>query len=515
MALPAYVTQKNVRGSDVPENVVLLRQNDAIVTYLIWDDLDVYAKAKFDSISGESNLITALKSINYRGQTFYQYLSDSIVSFDVSSTSFDLYKNDTSGQNPLNSTFDAIENKIRVGKYSGNSELATFTTTNVFSYLSTYGPSRLRDVIETTGTGTVFENEGKIRMSTGTSASSINVTTVESGRYMPGKSAEAGVAAFIITPLQGDQEVTVELGDSRNAARFVITENDTKIEVIRAGLVKTSISQKDWNLNNADGVGDSSDGSNFNYTPFDKGYIYNFNFNWYGVGKIIYSIESAIKKRKEPLTKIPVHEYIPADFANHSFIDPSLPITITVNNGTTGEDVIVDLGGRRYDILGEFTPEVRATTVYHTLDTFTSDRQVAFGVRRKTDFPSADRINHIPIYLKEISSALTGSTGAIRIYSVPRGTLTGTWGDLPEINDPAETGLELNTTIQDITAVPKVDKFLLQGPLVFENAQKNDVTVAQDKGLRVSLIKDEEFVIEVDADATVNGTITIRWSEEF
>lgn len=511
MAVPSYVTLKNVRGNDTPENVVLLQSTSNSFLYLIWDDLDQYARAKFDEVYTTTNLVSVLKNTNYRNQTFYQYLSYAFVRVQIGDNNTVLNSVMSSVERQV---YDPSFNHLRVGKYSGNTELATYETTNVFSYLSVYGTSRLRDVVSVTGTGSVSNVEGKIRLSTGTTAaSSVKVETVERGRYISGKSSEAGVAVWLMQPLTGDQTVSIELGDDSNGARFVIEANDNRIETVRNGIVESTVSQPNWNINPADGTIADYTEQSLDFNPAENGYIYTFLFNWYGLGKIIYSLQTTLKESKEPVTNIPVHEFVPEEFNGQSFVDPNLPIRVIVDNGTTENDVLVDIGGRRYDVLGDFKPEFRKTTEMEPISTLSS-RRVVLGLRRKAEFPVAGRINTVPVYVSELESLISGGDAKLRVYSVPRGTLTGTWGNLDEV-DTSETSLELNTTINDITALNNTTKHLLIGPKIIGAGTRGSFVLSEEKGLRVPMIRDEELVVEIDPDASIDGNVVITALEEF
>lgn len=508
MALPSYVVKRDVVGDGDLENVVILNQTSTTELVLVWDYLDDLAKAQYDAISGSSNIVETLRNTTFRNQSLYDYLEYAIRNVEIAAGRI---KKNKSSEDVLNDVYSG--GKLSVGRYDINGSLSTYESTNVFSYLSAYGPSIRRDVIRKNNSGTVTPNSGKIRLSTGTTTgTTVTDDTVERGRYIPGKSAEGGAGVFVQSgTLTGDASITIGVGDDDNGAFFVITASGVSAKVLSGGVVVHNVTQDNFVFNTLNGEPSANDGRMVDYDYTSQGYIYIINYNWYGVGKVFFNIGKPVELDPVPLTAIPVHEYIPDNNALLPFVDPNLPVRVSVSNGTTTNDIIADIGGRRFDVLGQFLPELKPVRVVSAV-TGLSTRSSLFGIRRKSDFPNTGRINSVPAYFNNYDINMT-STGLLRVYTVPRGTLTGTWVSLPEIINPSETALEYLEVNQDISAV--TGRELLLGPFLIESSKNNSVSLSSEKGRRIPIIDDQEFVIEYAPDAAADGTLISEFTEEW
>lgn len=507
MILPSYVIQQNVHGDGDAENVVILQQTSAHQIVLLWDYLDEIGQAQFDAVSTSPNIITTLKTTTFRNTTLYEYLKHAILFVNIANEEVAIREDAAS-------ILDAVTTNgvLSVGSYDINGALGTYQPTNVFSYVSSYGPSIRRDVITANNSGTVTSDSGKIRLSTGTTTgTTVNVDTVERGRYIPGKSAEAGVAVFLESPLTGDDEVTVGLGDDDNGAFFHITATGLSVSVVRGGVLIHSATSDQFVFNKLDGLPPASGGKIVNYDPLNEGYVYVIRYNWYGVGKILFNIGLPIAGDPVPLTGVVCHEYIPASDGAGTFIDPNLPVRVTITNGTTTDNVVADIGGRRFDVLGEYLPEVRNTNILRTVTSLTARRAV-FGIRRKADFPVAGRINSLPVYLNGFDINLD-TTARLRVYTAPRGTLTGVYTDLPDVIDQGETGLEYLPVVQDISGV--ANRELVAGPFLILGNRTNAQILSSIKGRKIPVIDDQELIFEIEPDATATGIVVGELNEEW
>ena len=129
------------------------------------------------------------------------------------------------------------------------------------------------------------------------------------------------------------------------AGAFTLVDTDTTGVEATGGLVQTItgvaptdtlIAQADWNLDNLDGDGDSANPSGMEL-DITKGNVYEVQFQWLGFGAIIYAVENPANGRF-----IEVHEIM---FANTntapSLQNPSLPLSIEVDNNGTTTDIII------------------------------------------------------------------------------------------------------------------------------------------------------------------------------
>jgi hypothetical protein len=507
MALPLYVVERDITGTSLFENVVILHRVGDTETVLYWDILDDISKAAYDTVSGELDIISAMRAATFRNQSLYEYLRYAIVEH-IHRTTFIPIR-----AFPIDEVvaraFDPSLNSVRSGRYSTGGSLSMFESTNVFTYGSSYGPSRFRDHIVTVGSGTVSGFEGKVRLSTGTTVgSSVVDDTVENGRYHPGAASDGSCALFIPTPLTGDQYIDVGVGNNYDGAFFRITATDTFIRIMRKGVLVESVASTDWNINKCNGDEPRNGGVGFNLVPWDEGFIYGITYTWYGVGKIRFHISKPIVYQPETLTQIPVHEYIPEGL---TFIDPNLPVRALVDNGTTAGDVIVDIGGRKYDIHGQFNPETRLTTMLIPLVSLAARRTI-LSIRKKSNFPDTGRPNTVPVYVESIE-ATVNDIGFLRIYTAARGTIGAGWINPPEVTTSSETAVEVNLTQQDLQI--ESSRELLYGPTILLGGTPNVVEIANTKGTRTPIIETEELVVEYDPTGNTTGFIIITISEEW
>ena len=507
MVLPLYVVERDITGTSFFENVVVLHRVGDVEIVLYWDILDDISKAAYDTVSGELDIISAMRAATFRNQSLYEYLRYAIVEHTHRSTFI------PTRPYPINEivarAFDPALSSVRSGRYSTGGSLSTFDSTNVFTYVSSYGPSRFRDHIVTVGSGTASSFEGKVRLSTGTTiGSSVLDETVENGRYHPGAASDGSCALFIPTQLTGDQYIDVGVGNNYDGAFFRITATDTIICIMRKGVLEESIASTDWNVNKCNGDEPRNGGVGFNLVPWDEGFIYGVTYTWYGVGKMRFHISKPVIYQPETLTQIPVHEYVPDGI---TFIDPNLPVRVLVNNGTTASDVIVDIGGRKYDIHGQFNPETRLTTMLIPLVTL-SARSVILSIRKKSNFPDTGRPNTVPVYVESMEATID-AIGFLRIYTVARDTIGGGWINPPEVVTSSETAVEVNITQQDLQI--ESSRELLYGPTILLGGTPNVVKVTNVKGTRTPVMDTEELVVEYDPTANTDGFVIITISEEW
>ena len=78
--------------------------------------------------------------------------------------------------------------------------------TPVIELNSSYGTSILRDVKHEIGSGTITNGTGTIDLQTGATANSrATLDSAETGRYVPGFSAQIGMGILVPTPPTGNQ----------------------------------------------------------------------------------------------------------------------------------------------------------------------------------------------------------------------------------------------------------------------------------------------------------------------
>lgn len=231
-------------------------------------------------------------------------------------------------------------------------EQLTVQRTPIIELSSAYGTSKRRDVITTANNGAVTSASGELKVSTSATANgSAVLRSARRGRYVPGHSGEAGVGMRLPVEPTGNQVATWGLMSPDEQEGLYFGRDATGLYVARVtGGVETKIRQPDWNVDAADGEGPS-----FLDLDITSGYIYQIRFSWYGHGQIVWGVASRVGNDQ---TFIPLHQEV---FAGISLATPNLPIHVKVDNGGDAKTLDAYVGGRSYNIVGQYVPKFRFT----------------------------------------------------------------------------------------------------------------------------------------------------------
>lgn len=309
---------------------------------------------------------------------------------------------------------------------------------------SVYGVSALRDIVTTTGGGTVTNDATEYSVST--TASGVDSAILESalrGRYEPGFAGEAGIGVRIPTAPTGTQIARWGMFDTENGAFFGSTSTNIFVAIRRGG-VDTVINQSAWNVDPLDGTGPS--GATLSLA---RGNIYQVVFTWYGYGVIEFRVvlPDPTTLAQEVIT---VHRYSPT--AQTSIIDPNQPLRAEVDNNGTAASFNLFVGGRQYSIIGKYNPTIRATSERRTITNVTTTLTPVISFTRKAEFPAGSgRANSVEVNLDEID--IIGSAD-LAYQVLLGGTLNGTFVNYPTattIIPDTETALLVNKTSTTIT----------------------------------------------------------------
>ncbi|QGU00157.1 hypothetical protein SYNTR_1563 [Candidatus Syntrophocurvum alkaliphilum] len=322
-------------------------------------------------------------------------------------------------------------------------ELRVAKRTPIVELTSVYGVSNLRDVVFTTGSGTVTNNATEYVVST--TADGTDSAILESalrGRYEPGFAGEAGIGVRIPNMPIGNQVARWGLFDNQNGFFFGVDSNDIFV-VIRRGGVDTEIPRSAWNVDPLDGTGPS--GATLDLS---EGNIYQILFTWYGYGTIEFQV---VLPNPTTLAQkvITVHRYVPIGLT--SIIDPNQPLRAEIDNDGTSESFDLFVGGREYTIIGKYTPTFRVTSERRTVTNVTSTLRPVISFVRKAEFPATGRPNSVQVELEEINII---STTELSYQVLLGGTIDGAFETFPTVttnipND--ETALLVNRTSETIT----------------------------------------------------------------
>lgn len=339
---------------------------------------------------------------------------------------------------------DIIISNIGPNVSSQFDEMRVAQKTPIVELTSVYGLSILRDVVMTTGAGTVTNDATEYNVSN--TASGVDSAVLESvlrGRYEPGYAGEAGIGVRIPSLPIGNQVAQWGLYDTQNGAFFGVNSTTVFVTVRRAG-VDTTVPQSLWNVDPLNGTGPS--GATLNLS---KGNIYQILFTWYGYGVIEFRvvIPDPVTLAQEVVT---VHRFSPT--GQTSFVDPNLPLRAQVANNGTGAAYNIFVGGRQYSIIGKYEPTYRVTSERRRITNVTSTLTPVISFTRKAVFPAGSaRTNSVQVNLEEINVI---SSVDLSYQVLVGGTLNGTFVNYPTattIIPDSETALLVNNTSTTIT----------------------------------------------------------------
>jgi len=272
------------------------------------------------------------------------------------------------GQNTLANNFvrvgtDFNSQGLKLGEPSSLfGDLATIERTTVLDVSSTFGTSVIRDEIDTTGSAQVAQNPdtstGELVLETGTTANSdITLATAEYGRYTPGYSAEAGVGIRIPDiPTEGEARWGYFNGDDGFYFGYDGDQGELFIGRRKDGTEAQRIYRSDFNRNSLDEVlGIDWD--------VDRGAIFQIDFSWYGYGIIQFTIvdqtANDLRNTSPRQDSVVVHALVVE--GETSVSDPNQPVTVELENGDTGDNNQIRIGGRQFSVFGQQSTERRIT----------------------------------------------------------------------------------------------------------------------------------------------------------
>lgn len=348
--------------------------------------------------------------------------------------------------NNSSSTKDSVrvinENQSQFG------ETLVTNRTPVIELNSSYGTSLLRDIEQTTGSASITTSNGKITISTGTTANSeAHLDSAEVGRYVPGYSAEIGIGVRVpVEPTGNKYAVWGGLGsDELNGFYFGIDSAGLYTARKVGGVELDKVYQSDFNIDPLDGTGPS--GYNLDVS---NGNIYQIDFTWYGYGQILYGIVgvSPDVDNKTPSGGYrPTQNFIPCRSlevsGSVSTYSPNFRIHTLVNNGSDTEDLSIDIGGRQYSIVGNYIPKFRYSGDFrgsvNTSTTFTP----LISFRRKSDY--GDR----SVKLEGFDTLVSSEPCIVEIRL--NSTLTNASFGTPTNHTATETAVESDTSATAMT----------------------------------------------------------------
>jgi len=361
-------------------------------------------------------------------------------------------------------------------------ELITTERTPIIELNSSYGTSLLRDVIETTNSGSVTSSSGEIKISTGATANSkAHFDSAEAGRCTPGYGAEIKVGFRVPTLPTGNQYAQWGGHDvTENNGIFFGVDATGLYTAINKGGTVTKTYQSSWNIDQLDGTGPSGITADLS-----KGNIWRIIYTW--CGQIVWGKVATINNQQQ---FVPCHYVVPE--GSPSIESPNLYIFTEVLNGGDAVNFDAYVGGRQYSIVGRYRPKFRYTSDLRTgVSTSTSILPIV-SFRNKTAF--LDR--SVRVAGMEVKPTTEDVIVELRINC----TLTNASWQTPTNHTAAETAVE-----SDISATALTNGIVVWSE-IFEAGKKNDNNTLTGEALDIDLPQQQPVTLCV---RTLSGTGTV------
>lgn len=355
------------------------------------------------------------------------------------------------------------------------------------------GISRLRDIATTEGDAVVSNDIGEPEYHlTATGPNCVaQLRSAERGRYMAGTAAEVGIGGHLMAPLGPGQSLKYGIFDDQNGFYFEILYWELFVVILKDG-VELRIPREEFNVDKMNGEGTSR----VTLNPF-KGYIWLIRFSWYGYGIVEFAIASEDVFNEQHI--VPMHRYYTQYRASISTYN--LPITVRLNSGTevaVGATCGAFVTGRKYAVLGKFTPTNRSGSVYSVF----SDPAAAagwtsvFSIRRKQGMLSA------PVTLDSLECYTDAGTAVVAIYAAS--DVSGATWTAPPDATVTETALEYSESPVSVGSAVLIWKGFARGSATIDSDIDFYLTEA-----------DAVTVCVQDMAAAGQVAIGLRWSEEW
>jgi hypothetical protein len=355
------------------------------------------------------------------------------------------------------------------------------------------GISKLRDIATTEGAAVVSNGIGEPEYQLSATGPNCiaQLRTAERGRYLAGTAAEVGIGGHLMAPLGPGQSLKYGLFDGDNGFYFEILYWEFFVVILKDG-VEHRIPRAEFNVDKMDGEGVSKVFLN----PF-KGYIWLIRFSWYGYGIVEFAVASEDVFNEQHI--VPIHRYYTQYRASISTYN--LPITVRLDSGTdVAEDAVCGayVTGRKYAVLGKFTPTNRSGSVYSIFQDAAAPAgwTSVFSLRRKEGLLSA------PVTLDSLECYTDAATAVVAIYAAS--DVSGATWTVPPDATETETALEYSESPVDVASAVLIWKGFARGSATIDSAIDFYLTEA-----------DAITVCVKDLAAAGEVSIGLRWSEEW
>jgi hypothetical protein len=355
------------------------------------------------------------------------------------------------------------------------------------------------DMIDTTltGSGTVTQADAMAVLQTGAaSSSSALIETKRYLKYRPGQGCHVRGTALFTTGV-ADSEQLFGCGDTQDG--FFFGYNGTSFGIMsRNNSVDTWVAQENWNGDQMDGSGGSSNPSG-QLLDQTKGNVYQIGFQWLGFGLINFGIEDSATGRF-----VTVHQI---EYANNNTVpslrNPSFPILWSVENTTNTSNITLKGASCCAEIEGKVEYLGPTNAIGNDKTGVTTTLTNILTIRNKSTYQSLT--NRTPINILKYSFAVDGTKPA-NFQLVKNTTLGGV---------PSYTDISTNTSVVDYDTAGTT----LTGGQVIDFGVLGSTGSASESGSSVTdiiLLPGETLTLAVEAtQGTTDATVGIRWVEDF
>ena len=375
------------------------------------------------------------------------------------------------------------------------SEQLTAERTTIMELKSIYGISNIRDRVTTTNTGTVTNDFREYKLNVNGSNSQARITSVERGRYIPGKSAEYGIGIRTETStLTGDTVMRWGALNDTNGMFFGLDSNGIFVSILDNEVEIPRTYQKDWNLDKLDGTGPSRE-----KIDLTKANIFQIEYTWYGYGVINFKVQL---KTLEGMKIVTCHRYI-VD-SQVSVGDPNLPITVDVNQTGSANNASLFIAGRQFSVLGSYTPSFRSLSDYvigKSVPVLTGEPTPIISFKQKEAYANVvAKLSGIDL--------VTNNSVMIEVYVCDEGDITGASFVTPTRKKTNETSFEVDKSASavDISNANLLYRLLLKG------GDRNTRTQGSFDNILLDVPEGKVLVITgfaLGSTATVDGVVNL------
>ena len=377
--------------------------------------------------------------------------------------------------------------------FTGFQEQRTAEKTPIIELNGSLPLSDLRDEQQTSGSGSVSDNEAEYELDHTASGDFVRLASASRGRYQPGTIAEVGVGIRFNSspPTSGDYTARWGLFDMEhnsgsnqetinNGILWGRDKTDNFVEVIRSGTSIHKTYQGKWN------------GEDISY-DLTEGRIFELDYSFYGYNIIRWLFVAGDTTDEQSDVKV-VHTFKPSQ--QTSLANTNLQVGAVLKSSSTTGQFKVNVGGRQYNVVGQYRPRTRTTAESAT--------GVTVGTSGWTQLLSFQKKSGFRQIAVDFQGFIANSSSDIVVRTIRDPSLdsNASFGSLTEI-PTGETALEKDTSATDATGGRKTPTTIIPGGSTGQETKSKDAAGE----VPVDVVDEGILTIEaqaIDSEATVD-----------